>query len=135
MAAVMSFLRRAVRFLPAALVYAIIFFLSQQSEFPVEAPFSSFDKLVHLSEFALLGAALGFGFFSGRPRETGGKGKAWGWIGLWAAGVCLGVLDEVHQIFVPGRSPDPADAAADALGIALGIGLFWLLRRRTGTRA
>ena len=29
--------------------------------------------------------------------------------------------DEIHQIFVPGRSPDARDALADACGAALGL--------------
>jgi VanZ family protein len=133
--AVMGFLRRAAPFLPAALVYAIIFLLSGQSKFPISEPFSSFDKLVHVSEFALLGAALAFGHYAGRTRGTEGRRPVRSWLGIWAVGAGLGLLDEVHQIFVPGRNPDAADAAVDALGIALGIGLFWLLRRRAGTRA
>lgn len=33
---------------------------------------------------------------------------------------CLGIADEVHQFFVPGRHADPMDILADALGA-----LFW----------
>ncbi len=125
----MTHFRRAVRFLPAALVYAGIMVLSSRSEFPIEAPFSWFDKIVHLAEFILLGGAMAFAVF-GRAVVLRGRRSyrlaAW----LWVAGTGLGLLDEVHQMFVPGRSADAGDAAADALGVALGIGLYLVLRRR-----
>jgi VanZ family protein len=37
-----------------------------------------------------------------------------------------GVLDEFHQHFVPGRSPDIYDVMSDAAGAMLGV---WLLYR------
>ncbi len=125
----MPLFRRAVRFLPAALVYSVITVLSSRTEFPVEAPFSSFDKIVHLAEFILLGAALAFAVF-GSGAVLGGRRSFRRAAGLWVAGTGLGLLDEVHQIFVPGRSADAGDAAADAIGVALGIGLYLVLRRR-----
>lgn len=122
-------LGRIARFLPAAFIYAVIAVLSSRSEFPIEAPFSWFDKLVHFAEFSLLGLALAFGAFPGRaaPRRERLFGDV---SGLWVFGTGLGLLDEVHQMFVPGRKADLADAASDALGIALGIGLYLVLRRR-----
>jgi VanZ family protein len=120
---------RIARFAPAALVYAVISFLSSRSSFPVEAPFSFFDKLVHFAEFAVLGFFLAFGSFSGR-KPADRERRLRDFAVLWAIGAGLGLLDEFHQMFVPGRNPDLADAAADALGVALGIGLFLVLRRR-----
>ena len=40
------------------------------------------------------------------------------------------ISDEVHQVFVPGRSGTPLDVAFDALGAALAL---LLIRRRQGT--
>jgi len=125
----MPLLRRIARFFPAAIIYAVITALSSRAEFPIEAPFSWFDKLVHFAEFSLLGLALAFGTFRGRtaPRRERLFREA---SGLWIFGTGLGLLDEVHQMFVPGRNADLADAASDALGIALGIGLYLVFRRR-----
>ena len=39
--------------------------------------------------------------------------------------VAYGLTDEVHQSFVPGRTPELRDLAADALGAAAGAGLVW----------
>jgi len=126
----MPLLRCSVRFLPAALIYAVITVLSSRTEFPVEAPFSWFDKIVHLAEFILLGGALAFAVF-GRGAVLRVQRSFRRAAGLWVVGTGLGLLDEVHQMFVPGRSADAGDAAADALGVALGIGLYLVLRRRS----
>jgi VanZ family protein len=54
----------------------------------------------------------------------------------WVVAVAYGALDEWHQAFVPGRSSDVLDLAADATGALLGviacgiIGRF--VRRRDG---
>ena len=117
--------RRARRFLPAAAYYAIIFYLSSRSKFPVESPFSGFDLLAHVGLFGLLGLLLGWALLP--PGGRGTLGRA-GWaVGL---GLLAGVADECHQLFVPGRNADVWDAAADVLGVAVGVGLSaWLARR------
>lgn len=38
--------------------------------------------------------------------------------------ICLGIIDEVHQSFVPGRQPRALDVFKDAVGAAL---FLWLL--------
>lgn len=124
----MAIVRRIAGFIPAALIYAVITILSQQSSFPVDEPFPGFDKLFHLTEFAVLGFALAFGFFRGRATAPIGRLTRASAI-LWIIGAGLGLLDELHQVFVSGRNADLTDAAADALGIGLGIGLFLVLRR------
>ncbi len=125
----MTPVRRIVRFVPAALVYSFIFYLSSRTEFPIEAPFPWFDKIAHFAEFAALGACLAYG--AARPgKDPGPRRRFRTRLGLWAAGTGLGLLDEVHQIFVPGRNPDPADGLTDALGVAVGLGLYLVLRRR-----
>ncbi|MDA3837293.1 MAG: VanZ family protein [Nanoarchaeota archaeon] len=40
------------------------------------------------------------------------------------------ILDEVHQIFTPGRFPGIEDIIVDIIGIIIGIGLYYLLRKR-----
>lgn len=50
----------------------------------------------------------------------------------------FGATDELHQSFVPGRTPDVADWAWDTVGAAVGIGTLLLARRlllRWGGRA
>ncbi|MGO4889568.1 VanZ family protein [Anaerobacillus sp. MEB173] len=45
--------------------------------------------------------------------------------------ICVGyaVSDEVHQIFIPGRSGEIRDVLIDSAGAGVGIGVMWLLGR------
>ena len=78
------------------------------------------------SEFSL--HFFGFGIFAGL--------LAWGYyqrksIGIFLkAGMislCFGFLIEVYHYFLPHRSAELTDLALDAVGIALVLGLFWLV--------
>ena len=75
------------------------------------------DKLAHLSVFAVIGMAFGL--------CTGTRG--WRMV-LWtiAAALAVGAMDEIHQLWLPGRDAGWDDLAADALGGVLGA---WLLGR------
>lgn len=70
------------------------------------------DKLAHAGVFALLAVAIALSF--------GG----WGWrmsaLGLLGA-LLVGLLDEWHQMFLPGRQAGWDDFAADASGALLGL--------------
>lgn len=127
----MTPVRKALGFVPAALYYAGIFGLSAKSSFPFQELFSGFDKIVHIGEFAGLGFLLAWALFrlpSGPGPVRARRPAAW----AGALGTALGLMDEFHQVFVPGRHPDLLDAAADVVGIGLGIGLLVVLRRRSG---
>ena len=80
-----------------------------------------FDKLYHAGNFGVLGALLYL--------ATGRAGLAVLLASLY------GVSDEVHQAYVPGRSADLFDWAADTAGAAIAV---WVVRlwaeRRTPTR-
>jgi hypothetical protein len=77
------------------------------------------DKLVHAGVFAVLAAAIGVA-------------SGWrGWPMVLAAFVgaaLVGVADEWHQMFLPGRSAGLDDLAADCVGALLGCAA---LRRAT----
>ena len=84
----------------------------------------------HLSEYAVLGALLVLTLTPEMPP------RAAGWTALAAASL-YGVTDELHQVFVPGRMPDPADWAADTVGAAAGVAIVLVIlalaaRRRRG---
>lgn len=71
------------------------------------------DKLVHLSWFAVLAGLL-----------LGGLGRRWTLaVAVFALGV--GMWDEWRQMSLPGREAGWDDLLADALGVALGV---WLAR-------
>ena len=78
------------------------------------------DKLAHLLTFAVVGAAAGL---------AGGM-RGWRMALCCIAGALLvGGMDEVHQMFLPGRSASWYDLAADAAGGLLGAAALAVLHR------
>lgn len=84
-------------------------------------------KAAHVTEYAVLGILAVRAFL---PDATDVFRKtflfAWIFCTLYAA------TDEMHQIFVPGRTPKVTDVLLDSVGSALGVALMavFLLRRR-----
>jgi len=92
------------------------------------------DKLDHVIEYAVLGMLLYLCFHLTSLRyqwipfelETMHQKKS---ISSFLVGFLYGVSDELHQEFVPGRTANPLDVVADAIGIVLGVMLMpYLLR-------
>jgi VanZ family protein len=109
-------MRTAAAFLPAVLYAGLIFALSAQANpLPMLPPeLLVHDKLLHGLAYAGLGALLVPGL-----RAVGCSPR-----GAFLVAVALaslyGATDEFHQAFVPGRTADVLDWAADTLGAALG---------------
>jgi VanZ family protein len=116
-------MKKLILFLPSLVYYALIFILSSRS-YQVKVEILFFDKLIHLVEFAVLGFLLSLGFF---VFKTSFKCK---FIWVFCAGSLLAVLDEFHQFFVPYRTMDALDMAADIAGIAAGFFVFVLFYRK-----
>ena len=75
------------------------------------------DKLMHAIAFGTLAAMLWF--------VLGFDAPTLGWLLVTA----IGAVDEFHQVFVPGRTADVLDLAADALGAAIAIFVLQRLAR------
>jgi VanZ family protein len=110
----------------------LIFFLSAQQEpgelLPVR--FEPDDGIAHVGMYMVLGLLLRRACLrSGRQLLSGSPGLSTFVIG-WAYGVC----DELHQAFVPGRTPEIYDVAMDAVGILIGIAAGRLVSLRRGGR-
>ena len=97
-----------------ALGYAgLIFVMSSIPGYELpDLPFYSFDKIVHAFEFGLFGMlvfrALRFPNPCRRPY-------------LLTLCLCIpfAALDEIHQLFVPGRNCDIVDFVFDVLGLVI----------------
>lgn len=88
---------------------AMVFLLSNQPDIaePFEIPdWLPADKLVHAGLYAVLAALL----------YLAGLGP----VAAVFVTALYGVTDEIHQMFVPGRSPELLDLVADILGAIAG---------------
>jgi VanZ family protein len=85
------------------------------------------DKLVHAAAFLVMAALAITAARTTFRRWSAARCAGFGW--LLASG--YGVLDELHQMFTPGRTPDVRDALADAGGAAVAalVGYLWLRSR------
>lgn len=64
-------------------------------------------------------------------RRNGRRGYRSVALALWIC-VLYAISDEVHQLFIVGRSGEVMDVLIDSAGASVGIGLYMLLQRRSG---
>ena len=121
-------MKKLASFLPALVLYALIFLASSRS-LGFDMPGDGLDKITHALVYAVMGFLLSLGFFAAVPSSP-----LLTVVLVFLSGTLLGVLDEFHQEFVGGRVSDPRDAAADAVGVALGIAVYWYWQRNKKRR-
>jgi VanZ family protein len=116
-------MKKILFFVPAILYYLVIFIFSS-IRFQVESGIPSLDKGVHLVEFAILGFLLSLGYFLSLGASPRSKSA-----GVLVSGIFLGGMIEIFQYFLPERSFELLDLAADSLGILIGLFVFLYLSR------
>jgi VanZ family protein len=115
--------RILIAWLPAVFYTLLIWWLSSQSldlAFIQRVPLQ--DKGVHFLEYG----ALSFFIVHAVAVTWPGRGIS-SLITAVVATVGLGLLDELHQSFVPGRSSDVLDLVADAIGATAAVLVYALL--------
>lgn len=119
-------MRRLLPWIPALAWALAIYLVSGRSTVPVP-DVSGADKVLHFGAYALLGLLLAFAVHRSALSP---------WVAV-VLGVLYGASDEIHQSFVPGRSPDIRDWVADALGVCFAVYLYtrWRARRAASLRA
>ena len=100
---------------PPAAYLGLIYYLSAQSAVPWASPYP--DWLLHGLEYMGLALLLARALNGGLGRVPTTRLL----LLSWSACVAWAISDELHQSFVPGRTCDPRDACADAIGAALGL--------------
>jgi len=118
--------RLSKRFLLAAVAYAALLFAI--SQVPGDAlsrlGFNIWDKAAHVGAYVPLGAAVMGWLLFRRSREGRFSLIGRAFIAI-AVAIAYGLADELHQSFVPGRTPSYGDVVADFLGASIGaIGLM-----------
>ena len=100
--------------------FALLFFLSEQHGFGVKMEtFPHSDKVLHAVYFAAGATVLGLGILLKKPAIS--RAILLGI--LLTAGLAVGVFDEWHQTYTPGREGNSlGDIIADVVGA--GIGFF-----------
>jgi len=93
------------------------------------ATFRITDKIAHIIEYGILGCLLAYARLPSRSGESRGRIAA-----VIIMGILFGCLDELYQSFIPGRSTDPFDVMADAVGVFGGL-LLWRTYRRRNLRS
>ena len=119
---------------PVVLVTALIYWASSMSD-PGAPPGGLSDKALHVLVYASLGASLIRALSGAVPSRMTLR------LVLIAAliGTAYGVSDELHQSFVPHRTPEWLDLVADAGGSLAGAAVLATIARlfarsRTGLR-
>lgn len=83
------------------------------------------DKLIHTGAFFVLGFLMVFTFsIQTRYRLLNERAGFF----MLAAGLLYAAMDELHQMYIPGRSADILDFVADGIGLLLGLALFILFK-------
>ncbi|HEY9205714.1 MAG TPA: VanZ family protein [Candidatus Methanoperedens sp.] len=133
-------------FLFLTVLYAImIFYLSSVSDLNIPRPWLvelyRFFRQIQNSDYLFLLSPLypilnqqdkmlhtilyfGFGFLLFLTLKSVGKSVIAALILSIIVGILYGASDEIHQMFVPGRTADIMDLAADVTGILLALTLF-----------
>ncbi|UCC80420.1 MAG: VanZ family protein [Candidatus Zixiibacteriota bacterium] len=83
------------------------------------------DKMAHFGEFFVLGLLVSYSL----SKRNLSLARVF-WISSCISGL-YGIVDELHQFFIPGRQADGFDMLADVLGAASASGVYVLkLRKR-----
>lgn len=88
-----------------------IFYLSNQPALNVPPLFEHQDKAMHFIAYGLLGIFV----LAMMPLPSAGYTTTQAWLSTLVASL-YGISDEIHQSFVPGRSPEVLDWVADTVG-------------------
>ena len=124
-------LRLLVHWAPALFTMGVIWVLSSMSHPPVDVNSLPFrDRGAHFLSFGSVAFWVAHGTMATVPRAHAMRVVVFAVL----AAALWGLLDEIHQCFVPDRSPDIIDLAADTLGAIVGASTRALVRFKASAR-
>ncbi|WP_245723030.1 VanZ family protein [Natribacillus halophilus] len=95
----------------------------------MESFHSLIRKAAHVGVYFGLGILVIHAFrvtMATRPRRL----IIWAWILC----TCYAITDEIHQLFIPGRSGEVSDVVLDSIGALVGIGLYVVLWKKFASK-
>jgi VanZ family protein len=105
---------------PAAVIWAVFLFAltswPRPPEVPIVSTIPNFDKLIHFTLYGVQ-AFLIYRAVRWPGKAAGSLTRVLAIVGLMAV---WGIVDETHQYWIPGRSMEGGDVAADVAGAAAG---------------
>jgi VanZ family protein len=104
---------------PVIALMAAIFLASASSNPPAPAGVS--DKILHMAAYAALAVLVFRALSGGLPARLTRPAV----VATLLITIGYGVTDEVHQMFVPQRSPELYDLFADAAGAVVALIACW----------
>lgn len=111
---------------PVILWMGIIFiFSSLPGEQLPDIQFPNIDKIVHFVDYLILGVLLFRAFLNTQTDRKFAKIV----VLSIAIAVLYGLIDEMHQYFVPGRTPDIMDFTFDIAGSFAGVFIYSMRRK------
>lgn len=121
-------------YVPLAVYWVILLFLTSIPGPDIPQSISFNDKLEHISAFCILGVLL---MLALKVQNRFPALKLHYWLFALFISSFYGALDEVHQLFIVGRSCDFLDWIADTGGALVGVlcmGLLIYFDERSETR-
>ncbi|QQK76481.1 VanZ family protein [Salicibibacter cibarius] len=101
----------------------------------VTIDFESFHTLIrkaaHVAVYVVLGIFAVHAFRVSTTERSTRQITLWAWLLC----VCYAITDEVHQLFIPGRSGEVSDVVLDSIGALVGIGVYVVVRRKWSFRS
>lgn len=116
-------MKRLLRWSPVVALLAIEFALSSRPKLPNVFLFPHADKLIHAGYFGL--TAL-FALYAGHEEGWSDRKAA---LAAILGTLAWGITDELHQSYVPNRTPEAADVLADVTGAALAAAAARIVRK------
>ena len=115
----------ALRILPSLFVAIAIFLVShipgEEFDVPRSIPSVRLDFVYHITVYFILATSICFGL-KARSVNTN--------LIVIVIAFAYGISDELHQIYVPGRSPTITDVMFDLVGTILGVSAWGVYNRR-----
>ncbi|MBI4265611.1 MAG: VanZ family protein [Acidobacteria bacterium] len=112
-------MRRVLLWAPVVVYTAAIFYVSSLSDPPMPEGIS--DRPLHGLAYVGLAIVVARAVAGGLPRRIGARAAT----ASLLITVAYGASDEIHQMFVAGRSAEWYDLVADAAGALIGVAGCW----------